>query len=344
MNPREIFAAALALKPTERLPVAVESGGAWALHTSALTLEKALGIGAAGIADILHNAYAQAGSDLVWTMSGYNNIVIGALGGLIQFRSKGTPEVIAPLLKSPSDVDSVNAGKIRDDPTVRAMLDVTGLLARKTAGERFLALTRWGPFTLAGLLYGAENFMRAMRRDGGGARRILEFTEAVFLDYVQGYIDQGAEIVQLAEPTASGDMISLEHFTEFAFPSFKRVIKALAGKNVLIALHICGNINDRLDLIAETGASYVSLDYKVDLKRARERFDRRVAFMGNIDPVRVLQQGTVEETLAACRDCMERSGPGPGFILAPGCDLPPTTPVANVKAMTGFAANHRFKL
>jgi uroporphyrinogen decarboxylase len=59
--------------------------------------------------------------------------------------------------------------------------------------------------------------------------------------------------------------------------------------------------------------------------------------MGNMDPVGVLQQGTVDEVRAACRDCVERAGPGPGFILAPGCDLPPTTPEANVKAMTGFA-------
>jgi uroporphyrinogen decarboxylase len=337
MNPREIFAAALALRPTERLPVAVESGGAWALNTSGLTLERALGLGPAGTAEILHNAYVQAGSDLVWTMSGYNNIVVGALGGHIQFRSKGTPEVIEPLLHSPADVASLDAGRIRSDPTVRAMLETTGLLAEKTAGERCLALTRWGPFTLAGLLYGAENFMRSMRRDRDGARRILEFTETVFLNYVQGYIDRGVEIVQLAEPTASGDMISLEHFEEFALPSFKRVIGVLHEKKALIALHICGNINDRLDLIAETGATYVSLDYKVDLRLAREKFDRRVAFMGNMDPVGVLQQGTVDDVLTACRDCVERAGPGPGFILAPGCDLPPTTPVENVKAMTGFA-------
>jgi uroporphyrinogen decarboxylase len=337
MNSKEIFAEALALKPTERLPVAVESGGAWALNTNGLTLEKALGIGAGRLAELLRNAYVQAGSDLVWAMSGYNNIVIGALGGVVRFRSKGTPEVMEPLLKSPSDVDALDAGKIRDDPTVRIMLETTGLLAKKSSGENYLALTRWGPFTLAGLLYGAENFMRAMRRDGGGAQHILEFTERVFLDYVQGYIDQGVEIVQLAEPTASGDMISLGHFEEFAFPSFKRVIKVLREKKALIALHICGNINDRLDLIAETGTSYVSLDYKVDLKRARESFDGRVAFMGNMDPVGVLQQGTVADVLAACKDCIARAGPGPGFILAPGCDLPPTTPVENVRAMTGLA-------
>jgi uroporphyrinogen decarboxylase len=216
------------------------------------------------------------------------------------------------------------------------MLEVTGLLAKKTGGDYHLALTRWGPFTLAGLLYGAENFMRAMRRDPDGARRILDFTETVFLTYVQGYIDQGVEIVQLAEPTASGDMISLEHFTEFAVPSFKRVIGVLREKKALIALHICGNINDRLDLIADSGTTYASIDYKVDLRWAREKFDARIAFMGNIDPVSVLQQGTVDETLAAAADCIARAGPGPGFILAPGCDLPPNTPIANVQAMTGF--------
>ncbi|MDR1903550.1 MAG: uroporphyrinogen decarboxylase family protein [Treponema sp.] len=342
MNSKEIFKNVLDLRFTERLPVAVESGGAWALNTSGLTLQKAIEAEPEAIADILYRAYTDAGSDLVWSMAGYNNLIVGALGGKITFRAKGTPEILEPLLKKPSDVDTLNTDAILDDPMIKKMLEVTAALAKKTAEKHYLALTRWGPFTLAGLLYGVENCMRDIRKDPEGVRHILDWAGDLFLAYVDGYIRAGVEIVQLAEPTASGDMISLKHFKEFALPAFQKVCTALHKKKVKIAIHICGNINNRLDLIADMGADYASIDYKVDLKNARAAFDGKIAFMGNMDPVSIMQQGSVDEVRAACRDCIDRAGGGAGFILAPGCDLPPTTPLENVRAMTELARGYRF--
>jgi hypothetical protein len=51
-------------------------------------------------------------SDIFWTVSGFNNIVIGAIGGRIKFRSRGTPDVIEVLLKKPSE--GSNDGHLAD--------------------------------------------------------------------------------------------------------------------------------------------------------------------------------------------------------------------------------------
>jgi uroporphyrinogen decarboxylase len=85
------------------------------------------------------------------------------------------------------------------------------------------------------------------------------------------------------------------------------------------------------------------VDYKVSLKKAREAFDGKVAFGGNMNPVRVMQQGTTEEVTRACEQSIAEAGDSPGFILMPGCDLPPATPTENVKAMIAAGRAHVYQ-
>ena len=58
-------------------------------------------------------------------------------------------------------------------------------------------------------------------------------------------------------------MISRKHFENFAVPVYNSVYIRLRKKNVITCLHICGNIENRLDLISQTDVSLVSIDYMV---------------------------------------------------------------------------------
>jgi uroporphyrinogen decarboxylase len=323
----------LELKATPRQGATLMSAGAWALNSNGQTLENTLSAPADKTAEILYRSYTQAGSDIVWAMSGFNNIVIGALGGKIKFRTKGTPDVIETLLKKPSDADGIDTDTIKDDERIQKLLEITGVLAKKVNGENYVALTRWGPFTLAGLLYGAENLMRDIYRDPPAVRHILDFTVDLYLKYAQLYLDKGVDFVLLAEPTSSGDMISRNHFEEFAVPAFKKVFAALRKKKVRTALHICGNIENRLDLLNNIGAELISVDYKVSLKKCRDTFNGKTAFAGNMNPVGIMQRESPEGVAKACKECIAAAGEGPGYLLMPGCDIPPSTPMENIKAM-----------
>jgi uroporphyrinogen decarboxylase len=340
MNSRQIIDGLLELRPTPRVPASLMSAGAWALNSNGLSLEKALDTEPEEVAEILSRAYTGVESDIVWAMSGYNNIVIGALGGTIKFRSRGTPDVVEAPIKKPSDVDAINIDRIKDDPRIRTLLETSRLLVKKTGDEHYVALTRWGPFTLAGLLYGAENLLRDIYKNPQGARHILDFTADLYLAYAQLYIDQGVDFVLLAEPTASGDMISRSHFEEFALPVFKKVFSRIRATKARTALHICGNIEDRLDLLNGIGAELVSVDYKVSLEKCRSVFDGRTAFAGNMNPVAVLQRETPEGVERACGESIAAAGESPGYLLMPGCDIPPSTPAENIRAMTRTGRAH----
>jgi uroporphyrinogen decarboxylase len=344
MNSKEIIQNLLELKPVPRQPAALMSAGAWALNSNGLSLEKALGAPSEEVADVLYRAYSEVESDIVWAMSGYNNIVVGAVGGKIKFRTKGTPDVIETLLKKPSDIDSIDTDKIAGDERVKKLLEITRLLVKKVNGEQYVALTRWGPFTLAGLLYGAENLLRDIYRNPESVHHLLDLTADLYLKYAQLYVDNGVDFVLLAEPTTSGDMISRKHFEEFAVPVFKKVFAELKKKGIRTALHICGNIENRLDLLNDIGTELVSVDYKVSLKKCRETFNGKTAFAGNMNPVGIIQRETPEGVAKACEECIGSAGEEPGYLLMPGCDIPPTTPAANITAMTATGRAHVFSV
>jgi uroporphyrinogen decarboxylase len=53
-----------------------------------------------------------------------------------------------------------------------------------------------------------------------------------------------------------------------------------------------------------------------------------------MNPVDVIMGETPEGGAAVCRQCLADAGEGGGFILMLGCDIPPSTALENIKAMT----------
>jgi uroporphyrinogen decarboxylase len=45
---------------------------------------------------------------------------------------------------------------------------------------------------------------------------------------------------------------------------------------------------------------------------------------------------------AACHEAIARAGITGGYILMPGCDIPPSVPIENVKAMVEAAHEYHF--
>ena len=65
----------------------------------------------------------------------------------------------------------------------------------------------------------------------------------------------------------------------------------------------------------------------------RRILGQRIAFAGNMNPVAVMLKETPAGVAAACRQAIAAAGAAEGYILLPGCDIPPSTPIENVKAM-----------
>lgn len=338
MKPKDNVLEAIRLGKPDRVSAVLFSGGAWTFNNRGLTLEQAVA-SADLMAQVIVETNAKVQSDIVWAGSGFNNLPVRALGGKIKFRVKGTMDVQEPLLKTAADIDRINLDRLDDDEGVANVWETTALLDRAIGDVVLIGACGWGPFTLGAQFYGTERMMSGIYKDRKAVHAVLEFaTEASFL-YYDAFRKQGARILSVAEPTASGDLISRKHFEEFAVPYLQKLIKRTREAGALNLVHICGNTTNRLDLIPGTGADAISVDYKVDIARVRDVLGNRLAFAGNINPAGVLVNGTPDEVAAAARECITKSGGRGNFIMMPGCDLSPAVPLANIRAMIEIALN-----
>ena len=341
MTGKELFIAAITAGKPARPVVSVFSGGAWTYNRLGYTLEQILGQPELAARCIVEtNRLVE--SDAVWTGSGFNNLPIQGLGGTLRFRAKGAPEAAVPLLATAADCDRFDAAALADDPQIRGLWETAALVDRAIGEETLVGGSGWGPFTLAAQMYGTERLMLGMYKDPGAVRAVLDFALEVSVRYYRGYIDRGARIISIGEPTASGDMISRRHFEEFFLPILARFTGQLRQSGAFNLLHICGNISDRLDLIPGSGVDLLSVDYKVELARVREVLGTRLAFAGNVNPVAVLEQGTPDRVAAAARDCLAAGGCEGNFVLLPGCDLAPGTPLDNVRTFIETGKTYAF--
>jgi uroporphyrinogen decarboxylase len=146
-------------------------------------------------------------------------------------------------------------------------------------------------------------------------------------------INAGADIICILEPTAS--ILGPKEFRRFSGCYVKHIIESYKYANVETVYHTCGNTMHLIIEMASTGVAALSLDSPesgVDMAKAAQLVPENVMIMGNINPTYVLNDGSVEVVKRTTIELMEQMRPYPNFILSTGCDLPPETPIENIKA------------
>jgi uroporphyrinogen-III decarboxylase len=76
----------------------------------------------------------------------------------------------------------------------------------------------------------------------------------------------------------------------------------------------------------------------VPISEAREKMGQNQVLLGNIDPVRVLREGSPESVAAALAECHRQAGPR--YIVGAGCEVPRDTPPKNLRALCRYAQEH----
>lgn len=341
MTPKEVIVKTFEGGKPERVPVTLFGAGMWSIREWGTTFEE-LSKDAVKMSRMLVDMSDKLQCDVVYAGSGYNNFHASALGGRIKFRPVGAPDLEEPLISSEEDLAKLRIEDIDKDETIGVVREATRL-ARKAVGDRYaVTMTAWGPFTLGARLLGEEVMMKATFKKPAFVEKIVDFAANLLIYLYEPLVSDGTlDVISLADPTASGDLISKKQFERFAVPYLKRFTDWAKAKGAHTLLHICGNTTDRLDLFPATGASCISLDHKTDIAKAGEVLHGRMCFGGNVDPVAVMLQGSSQLVENTCKEVISKVGASGAFVLMPGCDIPPTVPYENIRKFIETARNWR---
>ena len=342
MKPKEILFKAFEGGKPERLPVTLFGAGMWSIKGWGTSFE-ALSKDADKMTSMLVDMSSKLNCDIVYPGSGYNNFHASALGGKIKFREMGAPDLENHFVSSEEDLAKLNVSALDKDETINTVKKALRQTKAKIGDSYAVTMTAWGPFTLGARLVGEETMMKATFKKPAFVEKVIDFATNILIHLYEPIVaDKTLELISLADPTASGDLISRKQFEKFAVPYLKKFTDWARSKGVYTLVHICGNTTDRLDLFPLTGASCVSLDHKTDIAKAKEALHGKMCFGGNVDPVKIMLNGTVQDVETACKDVIQKAGKDGGFVLMPGCDIPPTVPYDNIKKFIQVA--HETKL
>jgi uroporphyrinogen decarboxylase len=337
MTSREIILKAFEGGKPERVPVTLFGGGMWSIREYGSTF-KELSQNADNMSDMLVSMSGKLLCDIVYAGSGYNNFHASAFGGGIKFREMGAPDLEEAFISSEEDLKKLNIGAIDSSEVITTVTKALKDAKSKIGNEYVITLTAWGPYTLGARMVGEETMMKATFKKPDFVHKVTDFAADLLIHLFEPLVSDGTlDVISLADPTASGDLISKKQFETFALPYLKKFTDWAKSRNAHTLVHICGNTTDRLDLLPLTGASCISLDHKTDIAKAKEILHGKMCFAGNVDPVNIMLQGSVSDVEDTCRRVIETAGTEGGFVLMPGCDIPPTVPIENIRKFIQIA-------
>jgi MtaA/CmuA family methyltransferase len=231
------------------------------------------------------------------------------------------------------------------DPLLSELLKATRIIVEEI-GDRAYVIGRadQGPFSLACEIRGMGEFLLDLARGDklDKAHQLLDFCRQVSERYALAQIEQGAHATSIGDSPSGPDVISPQYYREFAYPYVKTLVSNLKKKDITLAYHICGSSSPIIEDMVSTGAAIIEIDQKADQQISKAAAAGKAALLGPVDPSEVMAHGTPELVTEKCNEALENLSPGGGFILGPGCALPPSTPDDNIDAM--IEAAKKFKL
>jgi uroporphyrinogen decarboxylase len=244
------------------------------------------------------------------------------------------------MLASLAGVRDLGPADVGRHPRIQVWLEAVRRLAAHFRGEVFVrGNCDQAAFSLASMVRGPAEWMMdlldpANRRD---AQALLGHCAEAAVSFLRLMAATGADMVSNGDSPAGPDLISPALYAEFAQPSERRLVEEAHRLGLPYALHICGDTTRILEPMLATGADALELDYKTDVRTAREAMRGKAVFIGNIDPSGVLALGTPALVEAKTRELLDAWAGVPGFILNAGCAIPAETPPENLKAMIAAA-------
>ena len=239
----------------------------------------------------------------------------------------GVGPVVENPVRGPDDAERA-VGDVESE--LDYVWELLGRLQDSVGDETAILGFAGGPFTLASYVVGEASdrdrdhtHLRRFRANHPDAFRTLL---AAFADVTREYLERqaaaGADAVQLFDTWAG--LLSPDDYREFVQPLHREILADLPVPSIVFTRYPGG----KLDLLADSGADVVGLDWTVDMAEAREQLGD-VPVQGNLDPAFLF--GDESLVRAKTRRVVEKAGEA-GHILNLGHGVPRDAPVENVKS------------
>ena len=330
MNSKQRTNAAINFKKPDRVPI-----GLYEILVGAKMMGRPFGdtfLNGKLLAKSRSIVYEEFGQDIIDIETGIA-AEAEACGCEVEYPDDAAPWIKKPVLNELKDVSKLRIPDPYRSRSMYANIEAVNIISNKLGKDIFIiGEADQGPFSLAGELRGMTRFYMDLisRETHEFIHELLKYTSEVFINYARALIEAGADAVCMGESAAGPGLISPEYYRLFAQPYEKEIIEKLKEEKIIVANHMCGNVDRILDDFIDTGATMIEIDEKTNLNLAKKKSRNRTTILGAVSPGTITfgNKKTIEKEVIAN---LEIGMADYGYILTPGCVLGANTPLENIK-------------
>jgi MtaA/CmuA family methyltransferase len=263
---------------------------------------------------------------------------VSDLGGAVEWFENQPPAVVEEraLLAEKRRLIGLRPPDSASAPRMRDRVEAVKLLRKRTGGERLVEGWVEGPCAMSADLRGVNRLMLDFFDDPDFVRELFAFSVEMELETARAQIEAGADIVGVGDAVAS--LVGPQLYAEFVLPDECRLIRAIQELGARVRLHICGKTQKIYEGMTQTGAEIIDLDFVAPVGQARAVMGPQQVLLGNVDPVRIMRDGSPLDVIAAFAECHYQAGSQ--YVVGAGCEVPVNTPAANLRAAAAYARSH----
>ncbi|MDD6312255.1 MAG: uroporphyrinogen decarboxylase family protein, partial [Firmicutes bacterium] len=235
------------------------------------------------------------------------------LGSEINFGSlECEPKIQKEVFPSVDKVEFLPLGTMAKAPRVETVVNTIYNLSKLNPDVPAIGSIT-GPLSTTGSIVDPMPFLKQLRRDKENSHKVLDYVTDHLIEYAQLMVDNGAAVISIADPTATGEILGPKMFEEYAVTYINKLVDAIHKMNTPVIVHICGKMDTVTSQIAMLYGDAISVDAFVSLKNIKKEIPEATT-MGNLSTI-LLQFGNtdkVEKTAELLlRDKID--------IIAPAC-------------------------
>ncbi|WP_291856878.1 uroporphyrinogen decarboxylase [Marinilabilia sp.] len=255
-------------------------------------------------------------------------VVPEALGMGMSFTGKG-PVFEKPLFQVEEPSKMLNPDSSRLDYIFR---NIDTIIRKRPSGTPLIGFCGAPLTVLCYMIQGTgkdPNFpdvVKYLYRNKSDARKLIEHITEMTVFYVRNQIKHGVEVFQLFDTHAG--LIPAELYHELFWPAIKKISLAIRETDTPFIFFPKG-LGAGLKHVTPEIADFVSIDWQMPLRHARELVHPDVGLQGNMDPR--LLYANADDIEAALLDLIPFYREHPGYIFNLGHGLLPDIPFENVK-------------
>ena len=253
-----------------------------------------------------------------------------AYGAKVIYPENASPYSDPPMIGDDFDLSKIVLFGPLEHPRTLDRVKACELLHEKAGGDYPVIGWIEGCLAQAAELRGINNLMMDLAEEEAYLDDLLPILHEPQKRFAQAQIAAGAGIIGVGNAVSS--LIGPALYERYGLPWDKSITEYIHSLGAKVKLHICGNITALLPLLKQIEADILDIDWMVDFAAAVKFYDgSKTAINGNMDPVAVMMQGSVEEVEKQVNYCIN-AGTNTTLISG-GCEIPAATPDENLLRM-----------